>query len=227
MRRVFDSVAEKYDLMNDLMSLGIHRLWKRQAIAKLKLQPGDHCLDLAGGTGDLAILMHKKMEGQGRVTLCDINLSMLKQGRKRLTDEGMVSSIDWVCGNAEKLPFPDNSFQAATIGFGIRNVTRIQRALDEMQRVVKPGGQVLVLEFSKVAIPFLRPIYDTYSFNLLPEIGQIVTKDRDSYQYLVESIRQFPDQETFKEMMESAGLYRVRYDNLSAGIAAIHVGFKV
>ncbi|ABK45977.1 2-octaprenyl-6-methoxy-1,4-benzoquinone methylase [Magnetococcus marinus MC-1] len=226
-RDVFDSVAPKYDLMNDLMSMGVHRLWKRHAISKLNLQPGDHALDLAGGTGDLALLMQKRMTRSGRVTICDINYSMLDQGRHRLTDEGWLCGMEWVQANAEELPYPSNCFDVVTIGFGIRNVTNIPQALSEMFRVLKPGGKLMVLEFSKIAIPALRPLYDLYSFKLLPEIGHIVTKDRDSYQYLVESIRMFPDQESFKAMIEAAGFFNVRYENLSAGISAIHLGYKV
>ncbi|MEO5365678.1 MAG: bifunctional demethylmenaquinone methyltransferase/2-methoxy-6-polyprenyl-1,4-benzoquinol methylase UbiE [Magnetococcus sp. WYHC-3] len=225
--RVFDSVAARYDLMNDLMSLGIHRLWKQHAISRLRLRPGDHVLDLAGGTGDLARIIQDRSQRQVRVTLCDINHAMLTTGRARLTDKGYLAGIDWVQGNAEALPFPDNRFQAVTIGFGIRNVTDVPRALREMTRVLRPGGQVMVLEFSQIAIPFLRPLYDLYSFHLLPRIGQLVTQDRDAYQYLVESIRRFPDQRAFQAMMEEAGLYRVRYHNLSAGIVAVHLGYKV
>ncbi|MBF0136461.1 MAG: bifunctional demethylmenaquinone methyltransferase/2-methoxy-6-polyprenyl-1,4-benzoquinol methylase UbiE [Magnetococcus sp. DMHC-1] len=225
--QVFDAVADKYDLMNDLMSLGIHRLWKRHAIRRLRLSPGNRALDLAGGTGDLARLMMEKMHHHGRVTLCDINAAMLAAGRQRLTDAGLVAGIDWVQGNAEKLPFKDNSFHAVTIGFGIRNVTHIEAALAEMVRVLRPGGQLLCLEFSRLAIPLLQPLYDAYSFKILPELGERVANNREAYQYLAESIRRFPDQKTFKSMLEKQGLFRVDYLNLSAGIAAIHFGFKV
>ncbi|MBF0192291.1 MAG: bifunctional demethylmenaquinone methyltransferase/2-methoxy-6-polyprenyl-1,4-benzoquinol methylase UbiE [Magnetococcales bacterium] len=226
-RQVFDSVAQNYDLMNDLMSMGIHRLWKKFAIRRLRIKPGDHLLDVAGGTGDLARLMHEKIQGQGDITIYDINAAMLEQGRSRLADQGCVSGIRWVQGNAEVLPFPDNTFHAVTIGFGIRNVTQIELALAEMTRVLRPGGQFLCLEFSHVALPFLKPLYETYSFKVLPEIGHWVAKDRDAYQYLVESIRRFPDQTRFQAMMEEAGLFQVRYHNLTGGVAAVHVGYKV
>lgn len=226
-KEIFDSVAKNYDLMNDLMSLGVHRLWKRYAIRRLRLRPGNRLLDVAGGTGDLARLMHKQLDGQGEIVIYDINAAMLEQGRIRLTDEGCVSGIQWVQGNAEQLPFPDHHFHAVTIGFGIRNVTQIETALREVVRVLRPGGQFMCLEFSQIALPLLRPIYETYSFNVLPEIGHWVAKDRDAYQYLVESIRRFPDQERFKSMLEEAGLYQVRYHNLTGGVAAVHIGYKV
>ncbi|MEO5333038.1 MAG: bifunctional demethylmenaquinone methyltransferase/2-methoxy-6-polyprenyl-1,4-benzoquinol methylase UbiE [Magnetococcus sp. YQC-5] len=226
-RQVFDSVAKNYDLMNDLMSLGIHRLWKQFAIRRMSIRPGDHLLDVAGGTGDLARLMHKQLAGRGEIVIYDINAAMLEQGRVRLTDEGCVAGVQWVQGNAEHLPFPDHSFHAVTIGFGIRNVTQIDAALREMVRVLRPGGQFMCLEFSQVALPFLKPMYEAYSFKVLPEIGHWVAKDRNAYQYLVESIRRFPDQERFKSMLEEAGLFQVRYHNLSSGIAAVHVGYKV
>nr|CRH07351.1 Ubiquinone/menaquinone biosynthesis methyltransferase ubiE [Candidatus Magnetococcus massalia] len=226
-REVFDSVASSYDLMNDLMSAGVHRLWKRQAITKLKMQPGYHALDLAGGTGDLALLMMKAMNRDGRVTICDINYAMMDNGRQRLTNEGWLDGMEWVQGDAQELAYPTHTFDVVTMGFGIRNVTNIPQALSEIHRVLKPGGKIMVLEFSQVAIPALRPFYDLYSFRILPEIGQIVAKDRDSYQYLVESIRKFPDQEKFKAMIEEAGFFKTRYENLSGGIAAIHLGHKV
>ncbi len=225
--QVFDSVAGKYDLMNDLMSLGIHRLWKRFAVRRLRIKPGQRILDVAGGTGDLACLMHDRLQGDGSVVVYDINASMLDQGRERLTDDGYVSGVEWVQGNAEDLPFPDNTFHVATIGFGIRNVTQIDAAFREMVRVLRPGGQLLCLEFSHIAIPFLEPFYEAYSFKVLPEIGHWVAKDRDAYQYLVESIRRFPDQEDLKELLQECGLGGVRYHNLSNGVAAVHVGRKV
>ncbi|MBF0455365.1 MAG: bifunctional demethylmenaquinone methyltransferase/2-methoxy-6-polyprenyl-1,4-benzoquinol methylase UbiE [Magnetococcales bacterium] len=226
-REVFDSVADKYDLMNDLMSLGVHRAWKQFAVRRLRINPGDRLLDVAGGTGDIARLMHKRLAGQGEVTIFDINGSMLRRGREKLTNQGIVSGIEWVQGNAEELPFPDNTFHTVTIAFGIRNVTQIENAIKEMVRVLRPGGQFLCLEFSKLALPYLQPAYDTYSFNILPEIGHYVTKDRDSYQYLVESIRRFPNQESLKTLLEEGGLHGVRYHNLSLGVAAIHFGRKV
>ncbi|MBF0296030.1 MAG: bifunctional demethylmenaquinone methyltransferase/2-methoxy-6-polyprenyl-1,4-benzoquinol methylase UbiE [Magnetococcales bacterium] len=226
-RQIFDSVAGNYDLMNDLMSLGVHRLWKRFAIRRLRLKPGQRLLDVAGGTGDLARLMQRELSGQGDIVIYDINAAMLEQGRNRLSDEGSLTGIRWVQGNAEQLPFPDHAFHAVTIGFGIRNVTQIDAALREMTRVLRPGGQFMCLEFSHVAIPFLRPIYEAYSFRVLPEIGHWVAKDRDAYQYLVESIRRFPDQEQFAAMLREAGLYQVRHHNLTGGIAAVHIGVKV
>ena len=226
-REVFDSVSDSYDLMNDLMSLGSHRIWKRFAIRRLRIRPGDHLLDVAGGTGDLARLMHPHLDGRGSVTVYDINASMLDKGRARLTDTGLVEGMRWVQGNAEEIPFPDNHFHVVTIGFGIRNVTQIETAFREMLRVLRPGGQLLCLEFSKLAIPFLEPLYEAYSFKVLPELGHWVAKDRDAYQYLVESIRQFPDQKTLKALLEKCGLFGVRYHNLSAGVAAVHIGRKV
>ncbi len=226
-REVFDSVADKYDLMNDLMSFGVHRLWKQFAVRRLRINPGDRLLDVAGGTGDLARLMHPRLEGRGDVTIYDINANMLDTGREKLTNQGMVAGVEWVQGNAEELPFPDNTFHTVTIGFGIRNVTQIDAAFREMVRVMRPGGQFLCLEFSKLAVPMLQPVYDTYSFKILPEIGHYVTQDRDSYQYLVESIRRFPEQEELKSMLEECGLHGVRFHNLSLGVAAIHFGRKV
>ena len=226
-RQVFDSVAGNYDLMNDLMSLGIHRLWKRFAIRRLRIKPGHHILDVAGGTGDLARLMHSRLDGRGAVTIYDINPNMLEQGRRRMADEGRMSGLHWAQGNAEELPFPDNAFHVVTIGFGIRNVTQIEAAFREMVRVLRPGGQLLCLEFSHIAIPLLEPLYDTYSFKVLPELGHWVANDRDSYQYLAESIRRFPNQEAIKTLLEECGLFGVRYHNLSAGIAAVHFGKKV
>ncbi|MBF0123885.1 MAG: bifunctional demethylmenaquinone methyltransferase/2-methoxy-6-polyprenyl-1,4-benzoquinol methylase UbiE [Magnetococcales bacterium] len=226
-RHVFDSVSKRYDLMNDLMSLGIHRLWKRYAVHKMRLQPNQRLLDVASGTGDLARLMMRRMDDRGQVVLCDINGSMLQQGRHKMTNIGMVAGMTWVQGNAESLPFPDHCFHAVTIGFGIRNVTHMEQAITEMVRVLRPGGQFLCLEFSQLAIPWLQPLYDVYSFKVLPEIGQWVARDRAAYQYLVESIRRFPNQQQFSTLLSKNGLGQVRYDNLSAGIAAIHTGYKV
>ncbi|WP_130470191.1 bifunctional demethylmenaquinone methyltransferase/2-methoxy-6-polyprenyl-1,4-benzoquinol methylase UbiE [Candidatus Magnetaquicoccus inordinatus] len=226
-KEVFDSVAGNYDLMNDLMSLGIHRLWKQFAIRRLRVRPGQHFLDVAGGTGDLARLLHEQLAGTGRVVIYDINANMLERGRQRLVDEGRIQGLYWTQGNAEELPFPDNSFHGVTIGFGIRNVTQMEAAFREMVRVLRPGGQLLCLEFSRLAIPFLEPLYDAYSFKILPELGHWIAKDRDAYQYLAESIRRFPAQEEVAKLLTECGLYGVRYHNLSAGIAAVHVGRKV
>ncbi|MBF0414864.1 MAG: bifunctional demethylmenaquinone methyltransferase/2-methoxy-6-polyprenyl-1,4-benzoquinol methylase UbiE [Magnetococcales bacterium] len=225
-RQVFDSVVDKYDLMNDLMSLGIHRLWKRYAIRRLRIRPGQQILDVAGGTGDLTRLMHPRLQGNGRIVVYDLNDNMLTLGRSRLMDRGVVQGVEWIQGNAEELPFANNTFHIATIGFGIRNCTQIETAIREMVRVLKPGGEFLCLEFSKMAVTPLQPLYDAYSFKVLPELGNWVAKDRDSYQYLVESIRRFPDQQTFATLLQDNGLSGVRFHNLSGGIAAVHHGWK-
>lgn len=222
---VFDSVATRYDLMNDLMSLGVHRLWKRQLANAAQLRPGQHVLDLAGGTGDVAALLRPKVGDDGKITVADINASMLGVGRDRLLDRGMVNGIEWVQANAESLPFPDRHFDCVTIAFGLRNVTDKDQALREMRRVLKVGGRALVLEFSKVIVPGFKTLYDVYSFNVLPRLGRWVTGDTDSYQYLAESIRKHPDQETLKAMMEDAGFDRVDYQNMSGGIVALHRGW--
>ena len=227
---VFDSVARRYDLMNDLMSGGAHRLWKATFVRRLGLRPGMHVLDLAGGTGDIAFRMLDRLKGDGRVTVCDINHEMLRVGLSRGIDHGYLpaaGTLDWVCGNAEQLPFADMSVDTATIAFGLRNVTHIDKALAEIRRVLKPGGRFFCLEFSHVVVPVLDRIYDRYSFAVLPRIGQIVANDRDSYQYLVESIRQFPPQDELVERMTGAGLERSRYENLSGGIVAIHSGWRL
>jgi demethylmenaquinone methyltransferase/2-methoxy-6-polyprenyl-1,4-benzoquinol methylase len=220
-RGVFDSVASRYDVMNDLMSAGLHRVWKRFAVELAGLRPGSQVLDLAGGTGDLARLLANAVGPTGRVVLTDVNHAMLAQGRDKLIDRGVVVPV--VQCNAEALPFRDRAFDAVTIGFGLRNVTRKEVALAEMRRVTRPGGAALVLEFSRVWAP-LAPIYDWYSFNVLPRLGGAVANDEASYRYLAESIRVHPDQQALKVMMEQAGFDRVEYQNLTAGVVAVHVG---
>jgi len=224
---VFHSVAKQYDVMNDLMSFGIHRLWKRFTIEVSALRPGQHALDIAGGTGDLTALMADRVGPTGSVIISDINGSMLGVGRENLTDRGYVGNIDYVQANAESLPFPDNSFDCITIGFGLRNVTDKDKALRAMYRVLKPGGKLLVLEFSKPVVPGLSKIYDVYSFKLLPLMGKLVANDSDSYRYLAESIRMHPDQNTLKGMMEEAGFERCEYYNLTGGVVALHKGYKL
>ena len=223
-RGVFDSVAGKYDLMNDLMSGGMHRFWKRYAVGVAAPRAGARVLDLAGGTGDLARLFSDAAGTTGRVVLTDINGAMLAEGRDKLLDRGR--SLEVVQCDAEKLPFGDRAFDVVSIGFGLRNVTRKENALAEMRRVLAPGGVAVVLEFSKVAAP-LAPAYDWYSFAVLPRLGRLVAGDEASYRYLAESIRMHPDQETLKTMMEAAGLERVDYHNLTAGVAALHTGIKL
>jgi demethylmenaquinone methyltransferase/2-methoxy-6-polyprenyl-1,4-benzoquinol methylase len=225
-RGVFDSVAPKYDLMNDLMSGGLHRLWKEFTLSQTHLRPGQRALDVAGGTGDLARGMHGQVGDRGLVVLSDINGAMLAHGRDRTLDTGVVRGIEYVQANAEALPFADNSFDCVTIGFGLRNVTDKPAALRAMQRVLKPGGQLLVLEFSHPTSPGVKPIYDAYSFKVLPLLGKLVANDADSYRYLAESIRKHPDQETLLAMLRDAGLEDCRYHNLSGGIVAVHRGYK-
>ncbi|MDX1607138.1 MAG: bifunctional demethylmenaquinone methyltransferase/2-methoxy-6-polyprenyl-1,4-benzoquinol methylase UbiE [Candidatus Competibacterales bacterium] len=226
-REVFDSVADRYDLMNDLMSLGIHRLWKRFALRLASVHPGDRVLDLAGGTGDLAARLAEQVGPRGQVVLSDINASMLAEGRRRLVDQGRVGNLFYVLADAERLPFPDNCFDALTMAFGLRNVTRKEHALAEMHRVLRPGGRAVILEFSRPVAPGLKPVYDLYSFNVLPLLGRLVVNDSASYRYLAESIRVHPDQETLREMMQTAGLERCDYFNLSGGIVAAHRGYKL
>ena len=225
-RGVFDSVADNYDVMNDLMSAGLHRLWKRATIGEAGVRRGHRVLDLAGGTGDLAIEFAKQVGDSGRVVLADINAAMLEQGRRRVVDAGVVGRVDIAQVDAENLPFEDNHFDRITIAFGLRNVTDKNAALRSMYRVLKPGGKCLVLEFSQPA-EAIQPAYDLYSFRVLPMLGKLVAKDADSYQYLAESIRKHPDQETLKSMMQDAGFERCRYRNFSAGIVALHMGHKV
>lgn len=223
---VFHSVAAKYDLMNDLMSFGIHRIWKKQTIAKTGIRKSDRVLDLAGGTGDLAYKFCQMVGDQGKVILSDINSSMLEVGKEKLTNKGCVGNIEYVQANAECLPFPDNYFDCITISFGLRNVTDKAKALASMCRVLKPGGRLLVLEFSKPIVPMLSKVYDEYSFKALPFLGKIITQDAQSYKYLAESIRKHPDQETLKQMMLEAGFDNVEYQNMTGGIVALHIGYK-
>lgn len=223
---VFHSVAGKYDLMNDLMSGGIHRLWKRITIEQSGVRRGMQVLDIAGGTGDLTMRFSRLVGPTGKVILADINDSMLNVGRDKLMDRGVTGNIEFVQANAECLPFPDNSFDVITIAFGLRNVTDKDAALRSMARVLKPGGKVMVLEFSKTDNPLMTKAYDFYSFNILPKIGSLVAGDEESYRYLAESIRMHPDQETLKGMMEQAGLVNCKYQNMTNGIVALHTGIK-
>jgi demethylmenaquinone methyltransferase/2-methoxy-6-polyprenyl-1,4-benzoquinol methylase len=223
---VFHSVAAKYDLMNDLMSFGIHRIWKRFTIDCSGVRRGQRVLDLAGGTGDLTAKFSRLVGEEGQVVLADINDSMLKMGREKLHNRGIVGNVSYVQANAEALPFPENYFDCITISFGLRNVTEKDKALRSMFRVLKPGGRLLVLEFSKPVIAPLSKVYDIYSFHVLPKIGQLIASDAESYRYLAESIRMHPNQETLKGMMEQAGFENVIYHNLTGGIVALHRGYK-
>jgi demethylmenaquinone methyltransferase/2-methoxy-6-polyprenyl-1,4-benzoquinol methylase len=225
-RDVFDSVAPKYDLMNDLMSGGLHRLWKRFALKKTGLHAGHCALDLAGGTGDLTAGLSRQVGRSGMVCLTDINANMLDHGRGRLVDRGIVRNVSFVQANAERLPFKNDSFHCITIGFGLRNVTDKAAALRSMARVLKPGGRLLILEFSHPALKFVEPLYDFYSFKVLPALGEIVAGDGSSYQYLAESIRMHPNQDDLLQMMGRAGLEDSHYYNLAAGIVALHIGYK-
>jgi demethylmenaquinone methyltransferase/2-methoxy-6-polyprenyl-1,4-benzoquinol methylase len=220
---VFDSVAPRYDLMNDLMSAGLHRLWKRFAVEASGVRPGERVLDIAGGTGDLARLFSRRVGPQGEVVLTDINPGMLRHGRDRLLDDGIVLPL--VQCDAEGLPFGSERFDCVAVAFGLRNMTHKEAALSEMRRVLKPGGRLVVLEFSKVWAP-VKPLYDAYSFGLLPRLGKLVANDAAAYRYLAESIRMHPDQEALKAMMEQAGLERVEYFNLAAGVVALHRGYR-
>jgi len=226
-RSVFASVAGKYDVMNDVMSLGVHRLWKRFALSLTGLKPGQQALDVAGGTGDLSVGMLRQVGKTGRVVLSDINANMLQVGRDRLLDLGLTGNIECLVADAERLPFGDNSFDCVTIAFGLRNVTDKEAALRSMYRVLKPGGQLLVLEFSTPVAPGLKPLYDAYSFNVLPWLGQVIANDAASYRYLAESIRMHPNQETLLRLLQAAGFAQARYHNLSGGIVALHRGYKI
>lgn len=226
-RQVFDSVAGNYDLMNDLMSGGIHRLWKSDLIELIRPRPGMTLLDVAGGTGDISFRFLEAAGGPAQAFVCDINEKMILVGRDRAVDRGVLSGVDWIVGDAEKLPLKSRSVDVYTIAFGLRNVTRIDAALAEARRVLRPGGRFFCLEFSRVVLPVLREIYDRYSFTVLPRLGQMVAGDREAYQYLVESIRQFPDQQSLVGRIESAGFGQVRYRNLTGGIAAIHSGWRL
>jgi demethylmenaquinone methyltransferase/2-methoxy-6-polyprenyl-1,4-benzoquinol methylase len=223
---VFGSVAARYDLMNDVMSFGIHRLWKRFAVDVSGVRPGERVLDLAGGTGDLAAKLADRVGMEGQVVLADINVAMLREGRERLVDRGLVTNIEYLQADAERLPFPDDYFDCVTMAFGLRNVTHKERALATIYRVLKPGGRALILEFSKPSVRGLQPLYDLYSFKVLPLMGKLIARDADSYRYLAESIRMHPDQETLKGMMQGAGFERCDYLNLSGGIVALHRGYK-
>lgn len=223
---VFHSVANQYDLMNDLMSFGIHRVWKFFTIEKSGVRSGHHVLDIAGGTGDLTVSFAKVVGENGRVILADINNSMLRVGRDKLINRGRSNNVEYVQADAQYLPFTDNSFDCITIAFGLRNVTDKDLALRSMLRVLKPGGRLLILEFSRPLDNTLAKMYDRYSFNILPKMGQVVTGDAESYRYLAESIRMHPDQETLKGMMQSAGFVQTEYFNMTGGIVALHRGFK-
>lgn len=224
---VFDSVAKRYDVMNDLMSLGVHRFWKRYALGQSGVRYGQSVLDLAAGTGDLAAVLSERVGEQGTVVLADINESMLTVGRDRMVDRGLVQNLEYTLADAEQLPFAESSFDCVTMAFGLRNVTDKQRALESIYRVLKPGGRLLVLEFSKPILPLLSKVYDAYSFTALPMLGKLVANDAESYRYLAESIRKHPDQETLLNMMSQAGFERCDYHNLTAGVVALHKGFRL
>jgi demethylmenaquinone methyltransferase/2-methoxy-6-polyprenyl-1,4-benzoquinol methylase len=225
-RGIFGSVASKYDVMNDAMSLGIHRVWKDAMMDWLAPRPGQRLLDVAGGTGDIAFRFLERA-GRGHATVLDLTEPMLTEGRKRAEAAALGGQLDWVAGDAMALPFASSSFDVYTISFGIRNVTRPEDALAEAFRVLRPGGRLMVLEFSRIPNELMQKVYDLYSFNIIPRLGQVVAGDRDSYQYLVESIRRFPDQDTFLDMLRAAGFQHARYRNLSMGIACLHSGWKI
>jgi len=224
-RGVFNAVASKYDVMNDAMSLGAHRLWKHRFVSDIDMRKDMHCLDVAGGTGDIAFRLLEK--GAAHVTVCDINQAMLEEGRRRADDKNILTALEWLCGNAESLPLPDNRFHLYTIAFGIRNVTHIDKALKEAHRVLLPGGRFMCLEFSHVTSEPLAKLYDLYSFKVIPRLGKMVAGDDAPYQYLVESIRKFPKQEAFSKMISEAGFKKVRHRNLAGGAVAIHSGYKI
>ncbi|MDX2027963.1 MAG: class I SAM-dependent methyltransferase [Alphaproteobacteria bacterium] len=225
-RDIFSSVASRYDLMNDVMSGGLHRLWKDRLVRMMNPKPGEAILDVAGGTGDIALRCYRRTQGKANITVCDLNPDMLEQGRAKAVDQGVLSGITFITGNAEKLPIPSRSANVYVIAFGLRNVGRINKALEEAVRVLKPGGRFFCLEFSPGVRREIKPLYDRYS-NLLPWLGQFIARDRDAYQYLADSIRTFPDQKTLVKKMEAAGLEQVKYTNLMGGIAVIHSGWKL
>jgi demethylmenaquinone methyltransferase/2-methoxy-6-polyprenyl-1,4-benzoquinol methylase len=224
-RGVFDAVASRYDIMNDAMSFGLHRLWKQAFVDGVDMRANMRCLDVAGGTGDIAFKLRAR--GAEHVTVCDINQAMLEEGRKRADDRNLITGLEWVCGNAESLPLPDNAFQLYTIAFGMRNVTHVRQALAEAHRVLAPGGRFMCLEFSRVTSDTLAKLYDAYSFNMIPRMGKAIAGDGAPYQYLVESIRTFPNQDAFRKMIEKAGFAQARYTNIASGVVAIHSGYKI
>jgi demethylmenaquinone methyltransferase / 2-methoxy-6-polyprenyl-1,4-benzoquinol methylase len=230
-RAIFDSVAARYDLMNDLMSAGIHRWWKDGMVGQLKPRPGQRLLDVAGGTGDIALRAFPRLAqggaAKGGAVVCDVSESMLAIGRARALDQGILTGIEWLCADAERLPVADRSIDLYTIGFGLRNVTHIDRALAEARRVLKPGGRFLCLEFTPEITPLLQPLYDIYSFQIVPLLGQVVAGDRDAYSYLVESIRRFPRQSELADMIAGAGLDQVKFRNLTGGVAALHSAWRL
>lgn len=226
-QEIFSSVADKYDLMNDLMSFGTHRFWKRFVAEKTNLREGDSAIDVCGGTADIAMLMANRVGEKGKIVVYDINKEMLEFGRDKCIDKGFLKNIQYVQGDAEEIAFEDNTFHCATVGFGIRNVTYLEKAFREMMRVIKPGGRVICLEFSHPTSKVLSKLYDLYSFKVMPEIGEVVTGNREAYTYLPESIRKFPTQEELKKIMEGVGLFKVKYYNFFNGIAAVHIGVKV
>ncbi|MDE2030379.1 MAG: bifunctional demethylmenaquinone methyltransferase/2-methoxy-6-polyprenyl-1,4-benzoquinol methylase UbiE [Alphaproteobacteria bacterium] len=225
--QVFASVAGNYDLMNDLMSGGLHRLWKDTLVRRMRPRAGQTLLDVAGGTGDIALRCHKKTEGKAKIIVCDINPAMLERGKAKALDQGVMKGLTWVTGNAEELPFPDRSVDTYSIAFGLRNVTRIDKALREAARVLRPGGRFFCMEFSPGVMPAIRPFYEAYCMNVLPLLGEFVAKDRNAYKYLAESIMKFPEQAELAARMEKAGLSRAKWTDLTGGIAVIHEGWRI